>query len=344
MHRTYLVTFKPLENYSFGGERQFVFEGSQEQTSYSPYFIKTNPFPEQSTIFGALRYHVLNQENLIKANFNYSTNDQEKMSLLVGKESLSLNKECQDFGKILSLSPIFILKHNKEIIVPTPFNNKHKKMFSPMLRDTPVCTSFGRIALPNHNDFDIKNGHGSDYYNISTGQLETSIFSEKVMIGNHLGAEDDALFKRQVHSMNKSYEFAVFLDYDGELTNGFVRLGQKGSLFALNVIEQENNLSALVKAHFEENTPKGTSFHYALSDIIINQNIDFDDFSIIEEKTIRHLKTSWSKKGTVKAINRQQKKTLLYRSGSIFYGQVKLSRQYASKAGYNCIILVEGKQ
>lgn len=347
MRRTYLVTLKPLESYSFGGDRQFKFEGRQEEQNFSPYFIKTNAFPEQATIFGALRYHILNQEGLVKPDFNYSLDEREKMAVLIGKESLSLSANDQYFGKLKSMSPVFILKSNGDRIISNPFNNKLDEQegeFSPMILDKKVETNFGRLLLPADDDFDAKQGYSSGYYNIDNACVEDNIFSEDVTIGISLEAEEDGLYKRQVYQMNKDYQFAVYVDYDGELKDGIVRLGQKGSLFNLQVAEADNSLELAVQSHLAKRTPKGMSFSYALSDMIVNQAIDFKQFAIIEEKHVRQLKTDWSEKGNLRAVRRMQDKILMYKRGSIFYDFIEIKECSAQLAGYNKIILVEGEK
>lgn len=357
MVKTYLVTFKPLEAYSFGSDRHFKFEGRKfhSDNDFSPYFIKTNAFPEQSTVFGALRYHILNQYQLIKANFDYNQEEREAMAALVGPESFSLEKKDQDFGKLHSISPIFLLKNGQDILVPCPFNhiisesNKNKS-FSPIrLKTERIKTSFGTIHLPLEEDFDAKKGHAKGYYNISSGETEdeSEIFKEDIFTGNKVTSHEDAnnkdgLFKRQVYLLMKPFSFATYVQYDGQLSSGLVKMGQKGSLFQLEVSEAVDNLEQEIKEHFSGLTPRGLQFNYALSDIIVEDKIDSNDFSIIDEKSVKLISTNWSEKGNVNAINRSRDNHLLYSRGGVFYGDA-LSLT-ASKAGYNHVISIKGEK
>lgn len=69
---TYLVTFIPLEPYAFGLERNFSFIDGTTQKEYHPYFVKTSPIPEQTALLGTLRYLLLEENKLLKRDFDYA--------------------------------------------------------------------------------------------------------------------------------------------------------------------------------------------------------------------------------------------------------------------------------
>ena len=193
----YLVTFRPLGDYSFGSDRHFSFVGKNNYSKdeYAPYFIRTNRVPEQSTVFGMIRYLILVSNGIkLKQDFQYDKDTRNKMRALIGEKSFSLNGGVQDFGKLEKISPIFlrkICKNSKEIVIPNPFNNKQGKegieQFAPMLLEEKikVSTSFGKIALPKSKEYNPKEGYGDGYYNIDTGHLEAveDIFRTKVATG-----------------------------------------------------------------------------------------------------------------------------------------------------------------
>lgn len=421
----YLVTFRPLGDYSFGSDRRFSFVGKNNysEDEYAPYFIRTNRVPEQSTVFGMIRYLILVSNGIeLKQDFHYDENTRDKIKALIGEKSFSLNGGVQGFGKLEKISPIFLRKNSKEIVIPNPFNNKQGRegiaQFEPMILEEEITlpTSFGEIALPKSKEYNPKEGHGDGYYNINTGHLEAAedIFSTKVATGvrrvtqNDLGKlkqnlrelcksfvnEDmkqevsnldrnsnlsltefindfmdllekhnkkkknhfqeklekltrnfdaDRLFKREVHQLQKDYEFAVYVTMEKgvQLTDGLVSMGQKGSLFKVSVQESENDLESKITEHLQKHTPQGQTWQYCLSDVCLLD--DVKGFAILEEKLVRQLHTDLSK-NRLRGLDLQGS-SLLYKAGSVFYGDDAISvKTGLEPAGYNTIYKITGNK
>ena len=204
----YLVTFRPLGDYSFGSDRRFSFVGKNNysEDEYAPYFIRTNRVPEQSTVFGMIRYLILVSNGIeLKQDFQYDGNTRNKIEALIGEKSFSLNGSVQHFGKLEKISPIFLLKNSEEIVIPNPFNNKQGKegieQFVPMIleKEFTLSTSFGEIALPKSKEYNPKEGYGNGYYNINTGCLEVieDIFMTKVATGVRRVTQNDLVKLKQ---------------------------------------------------------------------------------------------------------------------------------------------------
>ena len=421
----YLVTFRPLGDYSFGSDRRFSFVGKNNysEDEYAPYFIRTNRVPEQSTVFGMIRYLILVSNGIkLKQDFQYDKGTRNKMRALIGEKSFSLNGGVRDFGKLEKISPIFLRKNSKEIVIPNPFNNKQGRegidQFEPMIleKEFTLSTSFGEIALPKSKEYNPKEGHGDGYYNINTSCLEAieDIFMTKVATGvrrvtqndlgklkqnlrelcksfvneemkqevsnldknsnlsltefindfmnllekynkegkNHFQEElekllknydADRLFKREVHQLHKGYEFAVYVKVNGNITlkDSIVPMGQKGTLFKVSVKESENNLESEITEHFQKHTPKGRTWHYCLSDVCLLN--DVTGFAILEEKLVRQLHTDL-KENRLKGLSLQGHH-LLYKAGSVFYGDDKIPlKSGIEAAGYNVICKIEGSK
>ena len=421
----YLVTFRPLGDYSFGSDRRFSFVGKNNysEDEYAPYFIRTNRVPEQSTVFGMIRYLILVSNGIeLKQDFHYDEDTRDIMKALIGEKSFSLNGGVRDFGKLEKISPIFLLKNSEEIVIPNPFNNKQGKegieQFAPMIleEEIKVSTSFGEIALPKSKEYNPKEGYGNGYYNINTGYLEAieDIFMTKVATGvrrvtqkdlqelkkniqvlcksfvndvmkqevpkldrnnnlsltefindfmdllekynkekkNHFQEEleklsknfdADRLFKREVHQLHKDYEFALYVKVkDGIiLKDGIVPMGQKGTLFKVSVQESEDNLESKITEHFQKHTPQGQTWQYCLSDVCLVD--DVQNFAILEEKLVRQLHTDLSK-NRLKGLDLQGS-SLLYKAGSVFYGDDAISvKTGLEPAGYNTIYKITGSK
>ena len=421
----YLVTFRPLGDYSFGSDRRFSFVGKNNysEDEYAPYFIRTNRVPEQSTVFGMIRYLILVSNGIqLKQDFRYDDVTRDKMEKLIGKKSFSLNGGVQSFGKLERISPIFLRKNSKEVVIPNPFNNKQGRegidQFEPITLEEEITlpTSFGEIALPKSKEYNPKEGHGDGYYNINTGHLEAieDIFMTKVATGvrrvtqndlqelkkniqalcksfvndamkqevskldrnsnlsltefindfmdlldkhnkggkNHFQEEleklsqnfdADRLFKREVHQLQKDYEFAVYVTVEKgvQLTDGLVSMGQKGTLFKVSVQESEDKLESKITEHFQKHTPQGQTWQYCLSDVCLLD--DVKGFAILEEKLVRQLHTDLSK-NRLRGLDLQGS-SLLYKAGSVFYGDDAISvKTGLEPAGYNTIYKITGSK
>ena len=421
----YLVTFRPLGDYSFGSDRRFSFVGKNNysEDEYAPYFIRTNRVPEQSTVFGMIRYLILVSNGIqLNQDFQYDENTRDKIKALIGEKSFSLNGGVQSFGKLEKISPIFLRKNSKEVVIPNPFNNKQGRegidQFEPIILEEEITlpTSFGEIALPKSKEYNPKEGYGDGYYNINTGCLEgiKDIFMTKVATGvrrvtqkdlqnlkinirdlcklfvnedmkqevsnldrnsnlsltefindfmnwlekynkgekNHFQEEleklsknfdADRLFKREVHQLHKDYEFAVYVKVKDNfiLKDGIVPMGQKGTLFKVSVQKSENNLESEITKHFQKHTPKGQTWQYCLSDVCLLN--DVTGFAILEEKLVRQLHTDL-KENRLKGLSLQGHH-LLYKAGSVFYGDDKIPlKSGIEAAGYNVICKIEGSK
>ena len=421
----YLVTFRPLGDYSFGSDRRFSFVGKNNysEDEYAPYFIRTNRVPEQSTVFGMIRYLILVSNGIdLKQDFQYDENTRDKIKALIGEKSFSLNGGVQSFGKLEKISPIFLRKNSKEVVIPNPFNNKQGRegidQFEPIILEEEITlpTSFGEIALPKSKEYNPKEGHGDGYYNINTGHLEAAedIFSTKVATGvrcvtqndlvklkqnlrelcksfvneemkqevsnldrnsnlsltefindfidwlekynkgekTHFQEEleklsqnfdADRLFKREVHQLQKDYEFAVYVTVEKgvQLTDGLVSMGQKGTLFKVSVQESEDKLESEITEHFQKHTPQGQTWQYCLSDVCLLN--DVTAFAILEEKLVRQLHTDLSK-NRLRGLDLQGS-SLLYKAGSVFYGDNAISvKTGLEPAGYNTIYKITGSK
>lgn len=213
----YLVTFRPLGDYSFGSDRRFSFVGKNNysEDEYAPYFIRTNRVPEQSTVFGMIRYLILVSNGIqLNQDFRYNEEIRKEINALIGEKSFSLNGGVRDFGKLEKISPIFLRKNSEEIVIPNPFNNKQGKegieQFAPMIleEEIKVSTSFGEIALPKSKEYNPKEGYGNGYYNIKKGHLEAieDIFMTKVATGVRRVTQNDlGKLKQNLRDLCKSF-------------------------------------------------------------------------------------------------------------------------------------------
>ena len=363
---TYLVTFTPLEPYAFGLERNFSFIDGTTQKEYHPYFVKTSPIPEQTALLGTLRYLLLEENKLLKRDFDYARLAL-KQKACIGGESFQFDSSAsQSFGLIKNISPLFLLKSDNEVIIPNPMNNiGGKGLFSPMRLETrKFPSSMGEISFPckkkdgtDELQYNPKDGHASGYYNITAGKVE-SPFQTTVLVGNRknksVGASDeDAFFKREVHCLLEGMQFAIYVTVNDSENYCFLdpdktylaKMGQKKSLFKVCIKEEDNKLEEQVRGHLEDQTPQGMTWYYCLSDCRFSSRISYSGFAITEKKSLRNLQTSYSKRSNVtKNISKSQQYNLFQR-GSVFYENIPSHlNTHDQVAGFNHIIEIKGKK
>ena len=117
-------------------------------------------------------------------------------------------------------------------------------------------------------------------------------------------------------------------------------MGQKGTLFKVSVQESEDNLESDITEHFQKHTPQGQTWQYCLSDVCLLD--DVQSFAILEEKLVRQLHTDLSK-NRLKGLDLQGT-SLLYKAGSVFYGDDAISvKTGLEPAGYNTIYKITGE-
>jgi hypothetical protein len=236
--KTYLVTFKPMEPYFFGNEKNFVYPGSNKNQASNSYFIKSEYLPSQSTILGALRYIFLPVK---KANWSYSEDDKIKNAEAVGANGFN-PLENNSFGKINKISPVFL--YDGEIaLIPMPFDHVvGNEKYTPFSNYKEVDTSDGKKLFT--EEYNAKDGVTSDYLNLSNGEIVDfyELFKDVTRIGINRNPKDKGMFKKTYRYLNDKYAFAVYLDLEDDIKpeNTFVYLGQGKSTFDVSFEEKEN--------------------------------------------------------------------------------------------------------
>lgn len=341
---TYLVKIKPLENYAFGTDVKLPYPDPNEDNRKSSYITKSNLIPEQTTILGMLRYQLLDYNHLLHSNFIYTKEEKESMDQLIGKDSFQFSKSNQKFGKIISISPVFLIKDcdsKTDIYVRNPLHNAVDEgdHHSFIRMDERMNTSFGSITLPkiDSKTFDSRN----KYINISDVDdnvlvNEDDLFTRSYQIGinkNNKDENDDkGFFKQEVVRLNDKFCFGVYLELDDdgiELEKKSVcHMGQKQSMFSIEFIEDENNLLEKIVKKFKN---EQQCWYYALSDIVITEEMNYSEFCMINKKSIRNLETVIDNKQL--RTKRTKKQYNLIQSGSVFY----LKNPFDSKKNENCI-------
>lgn len=356
----YLVTMTPLEPYAFGTDRNFKFEGVDQEKEKGTYFILSNEMPEQTTILGMLRYLMISGEKeLLWPNYN-PEESKEKLKEYIGLKSFSFqSKEVQDFGYIKEVSPVFLKDEKGDYYIKNPFHNKAEKGYTPMrLSEDRIKTSAGEIFLPLEGEYNAKNGYGSGYYNLSDGTITHDMFRSVIVTGNRKndgkGNDKEGFFKRELKILKEKVSFAVYVEAEeGKLPldkDKIVYMGQKKSAFKVKIekVEDVAGIQKKVEEHFKGKEGK---WYYALSDLIPEEDIRYETFCIVEEKQHRNLETIAGEKGYKERLKKSEVRYNMLQSGSVFFNEIPsalrntASESYKNckKIGYNHIVQLGGE-
>ncbi len=363
----YLLTFIPLEPYTFGTDQTFDYPGSGK-TGKESYFALSLEVPEQTTILGTLRYMALLQAGKLNTDFAYADTDPTEINKLIGPESFGFPKENQSFGVIKSISPLFLVDGKKnDVLVRNPFHNRAEKSgYRPMALDEAVETSAGRVRLPSKDQYDPKKGHAGGFIGLRSKEIANDLFLSRFIPGNRKAAEGesrtDGFFRREVIYLKEGVSFAVLADVEEDsLPNAcIVHMGQKRSTFravARKVTELPMELSDVLpmqvdatpadvlKSAVEAAFCDGDTWYYALSDLIPPKDFALGTFSIVEKKGLRNLETVLSGEKQLKKLRRSEMRFHMVCAGSVFSDHMtwKPENANARQVGYNVICKLGGK-
>ncbi len=277
----------------------------------------------------------------------------------IGPESFRFSRpeNEQNFGDICSISPVFLIDQNNHYYVKTPFNDaswadqKNRETFRPMRlvpEEQAVMTQWGKIRMPQEGEFAYKQWHASDYFNLQERKAVSSCIKENqqlfrsVMITGNRKAEqtpeEDGFFKREGKILHGDFSFAVFIEVKSDTfpdpVRTLCRMGQKQSLFQVTLEEKKDDLEERVRDAFSKETEE--PWYYALSDIVLTEEVRYREFCIVEMKSVRNLETSYNQKSTyIKKMRKNRVQYNLIESGSVFYGEFPVAVSEETAPGGN---------
>lgn len=117
MSKKYLVTLKPVDKFFFGGDMTFKVEKpsktkEEDRSSderFSSYIIKSNTFPQQTSLLGMLRFLLLSDSDYFA---DGKIINKDGASALIGSKSFEVSDERGQFGCIDELGACFLLNRS----------------------------------------------------------------------------------------------------------------------------------------------------------------------------------------------------------------------------------------
>jgi len=330
MATKYLITLTPHEKFFFGGERTFG-------DTNAHYLVISRYFPQQTALLGLLRHQLLVQSNDPQIFADNKIQDPQLAKKLIGEKSFTINGKF-DFGKIKSLSPVFITRNlddtkeyyfpaNREYVCKKEYDKEcHKDeewlKVEPQLandKDGKQLNGKPLIKLNNYNpkyempDLLInRNGEKFRYKDIFVEHKQVGI--RKDYTGK---TGDKAFYVQTFWKMKKGYGFSFIAELDFDLkSNPNVVFGGEQQMFRMDVEKFDKRFEDLLPP-FESSK----NFHKVvlLSDTCVEKDIipDFD-FAITRTGDFRFLVTDINNTNPASKPIKSQKFEV-YKKGSVFY-------------------------
>ena len=268
----YLITFKPAGRFYFGTSQSFG-EG---------FYAVSSMFPSQTTILGTLRASILEKNNLL----DLKTRTPKKIRMvdiypLTGKSEMKSLDEPgtdNDFGKILKLSPVFIVKHKagsdnpEDLLLPAPadvFSIEGLKMIEyPEEKNVRTFSRSSEHISSYHYNKRIKEPQAKylggiqfwqEYQDKKKFTFDESYLMKNIFISDHKpgiarkdrNKRDEYFYTKKDYRLNKEYSFGIIVHFTEEnvLDERDVFMGGERSLFKMEIKKLPQVLSQLFTDH-----------------------------------------------------------------------------------------------
>lgn len=366
----YLIKLFPVGKFFFGGDMTFpvgmkeskkkwdsLKEEEKEQikynTRYSSYIIKSEMFPQQTSLLGMLRFFLLRNEDSVfdlKDNKIINSSEADK---LIGKSSFVAGVDGK-YGCIRELSPCFLMKGD-QIITRMPMdhsieevsmdNQDNQKRFynSREINLSTVIIKGGEKLIEfNAKDGDVSAKYG--YFSVAENRNiilnENEIFIEDQRIGINRDivtghTEDNALFKQVNYRLADDFCFAFYAKVDKDITAYFVKddrpisqvvsLGADNSQFVIQIEKKDADNKDLPEVPFLSTEVKlndGCQKVVLTSPAFLDEStVETSCFHIATTIPFRHMVTTTEvrKYHRLSGEIKHSEKIELFQTGSVFY-------------------------
>lgn len=328
------IRLTPLEPYFFGSDRTFYYgEKDIKRVGQRSYYVRSEKIPMQTTLFGILRYLGIRD---VKEDYDIRESEED-----IGSASFRYGEPDQKFGRILSASPLYLVRRDGHRYLPVPMDHRIKESrYTPFTEYREVNTTVGRQLLP--VEFDAKGGVSGGFIDTATGEVISpdAVFSSVEKTGIDINRQKNAYFKMEYCRLDPEFSFAFRAVVEEEFPQTerrIVYMGGKKSAFLASVTEvsdpsPEEDLKKLLKSH-------SGKIIYVASDSYLRDEggragIEAAEnralFSIVDFKTAREYVTNYGKKSQRDRFTKSERLYRLIRAGSIFITESPQTEEIAA--------------
>lgn len=316
MSKTYLITLTPIGKFFFGGD--MTFSVNEKETDFTSYIIRSNKFPQQTSLLGMLRFLILRNDSSVFDVRTQSITNRDKAVELIGKSSFINTGEKGDFGKISDIYPCFLQKDGNPIRF-LEYDHKYNVSFGEMKGVTNLRAS---LDVPVVEGYDPKDGIPSLYLVDNEEVSEGDIFVEDICNGINRDittgkTDDNALFKQISYRLKEGLRFAFYAEVDmddfSKYSGQTIQVGGDNSQFVIGIKESP--------------IPQPTKCNGKRVVLVSPAYLTYDDmadvrYAITETISFRCMKTETK---SVQSYNKRNQMygyidaLSLYDKGSVFY-------------------------
>ncbi len=317
----YLVKLTPYEKFFFGGENTF---GDGHQANY---LVKSQYFPQQTGILGLIRHQLLLQckdDAIFKDN---KIQNKKNAGELIGARSFRAN-EPFNFGKIKSLSPVFMTKGKDSFFFPA---NKEYQIYTKLNNDciTENINVFLQLKKEGSNfifkDYDPKFTILDLLINNCLHKLKfEDVFIEHKQVGIRKkydgGTDDEAYYVQTFLKIKEGFSFAFIVELEENTrfaSQNLVVFGGEQQVFKMDVEDFDADFDNLVPNYQpSQNFDKIVLVSDTYTEI---DSLDLCNFALTETQDFRFIQTVVEKEKNYYTEPVKSQKFNLYKKGSVFY-------------------------
>lgn len=354
--RYYSCSFTPIGQYFFGGEKTFPFDPTG-QAQKKVYYITSEDFPSQSTVFGAIRFMLLEKAGLLNNGITSSSSVdlRARQDALIGRDGFSMDKKdsCSPYGILKCISPVYIYdKKTGQRLIPAPLNHKVRHRDD---RDN-TCSGKGPETQVSQNDqnrsyeplsMKYLNGISTDLgeavlipdnYDAKAGLTDgfLSLDGKNTLVerGSVIGAltqtriaremDEGGFFKMSYKYLKGDYAFSVMVEVD--IPDGIKGQGGAYSPFK----EQGIVYLGMEKSTFRYDVTEideGRSFELE-QDVSKIHMTDIDDIQVYYALSDCYRKKGMKSTAMFWILQKANLRTLVKQSGTDYRSSMKKSRLY----------------
>lgn len=340
----YFFRLTPVGKFFFGNERTF---GQGEEANY---FVRSNAFPQQTSILGMLRLELLKNGT---GTFPLKSDNNDRAIKRIGNRSFD-HEKVLGFGLINQISPVFICQGENDVYVPSPKNwhFPEKEIVESKAYRMNFEGAMQEVNLPNFPQFDHKEHFSARFQNLAGEQKKCEqIFIEQSQIGIQKVAKDEnrdetnkGFYKQFYYTFHKGYSFCFWAKFDEKIEwkSTIVYLGADRSAFRLDVVtaDWENDY----KQKYTRETVSDNAI-CLLSDAYVGDDFyQHCEFAVSDVVDFRYIQSTIDKaelvngqkpKKTNVKLQLLQRGTVIYPKSDLTELQNQLNNDTFQKIGYN---------
>lgn len=256
---TKLIELTPLADFFFGGEATF----GQGQNRH--YFVRSNLWPQQTSLLGMLRYELLKSEPIAFDLAKNEVSNEAEATSLIGFNGFDGSRN-DAFGIVEGISPVFLLSPEGlpyflrsrmflEGMEKTWLEKKPKFQAINLLTEIPksvsaLADSIGyQLMCEKEGEQEAKAYDGkTDFKEMLIGKDSKVPVSEVFIKVNKTGnrkeydgvSDESGFFKQDFFHLKGGWRFAFIVEFSDDLPKGFgtwrkVQLGAERRLFSLSI-------------------------------------------------------------------------------------------------------------